>query len=95
MTFKCKPVYQFQSIEFDFEVKSSEDLTAMFDVYKNVLKGLMEFAPDQQKATVNREPPATDKQREIMRINGIPFTALTTKSEAQRLIEKSLADANR
>lgn len=95
MTFKCKPVWQFQSVEFDYTVNNPKDLADMFELYEKVLKGLMDFAPDQQKATVNREPPATDKQREIMRINGIPFTALTTKSEAQRLIEKSLAEANR
>ena len=95
MTFKCKPVWQFQSVEFDYTVNNPKDLADMFELYEKVLKWLMDFAPDQQKATVNREPPATDKQREIMRINGIPFTALTTKSEAQRLIEKSLAEANR
>ena len=95
MTFKCKPVWQFQSVEFDYTVNNPKDLADMFELYEKVLKGLMDFAPDQQKQVVNREPPATEKQREIMRINGIPFTALTTKSEAQRLIEKSLAEANR
>ena len=95
MNFKCKPVYQFQSVEFDYEVNLPEDLENMFDLYQKVLKGLMDFAPEQQKAVVNREPPATDKQREIMKINGIPFTNLTTRSEAQRLIQKSLEEASK
>ena len=95
MLMKCKPVYQFQSIEFDYNVESEADLPKMFDLFEKVLKGLMEFAPEQQKAVVNREPPATDKQREIMRINGIPFTNLTTRSEAQKLIQKSLDEASK
>lgn len=95
MILKCKPVYQFQSIEFDFEVKDTNDLSEMFDLYRRVLEGLVEIAPEQQKQVVNREPPATDKQREIMRINGIPFTNLTTRSEAQKLIQKSLEEASK
>ena len=95
MKMTCKPVWQFQSVEFEYEVKTADDLPAMFDLFNKVLKGLMDFAPDQQKQVVNREPPATEKQREIMRINGIPFTNLTTRSEVQRLIQKSLEEASR
>lgn len=94
MIFKCKPVWQFQSVEFDFEVKdASVDLPAMFEIYKKVLKGLMDFAPEQQKQTVNREPLATEKQRQIMKANGIPYTNLTTMSEASALIKASVDSA--
>lgn len=93
MVFKCKPVWQFQSVEFDYNVNTPKDLEDMFGLYEKVLKGLMDFAPEQQKATVNREPLASERQRQIMKTNGIPFTSTTTRSEAQRLIEKSMKEA--
>lgn len=94
MIFKCKPVWQFQSVEFDFDVKDATvDLPAMFEIYKRVLKGLMDFAPEQQKQSVNREPLASEKQRQIMKANGIPFTPTTTMSEASQLIKASVDSA--
>ena len=90
MIFKCKPVWLFQSVEFDVEVKDSEDLKKLFDIYEKVLKELIRIAPEQQKnPTINREPPATTRQKEIMKSYGIPFTSTTTMSEASKLIEAS------
>lgn len=89
MIVKCKPVYLFQSIEFDWDVKSPKDLEEMFGMYERILKGLIRIAPEQQKQTVNREPPATTKQKEIMKAYGIPFTSTTTMSEASALIKAS------
>lgn len=40
MIFKCKVVYDFQSIEFDYEVNNPSDKEEMFNVYKSVLRGL-------------------------------------------------------
>ena len=93
MIMKCKPVYQFQSVEFDYNINSPADLTEMFDLFNKIIKGLQEIAPEQQKATVNREPLASEKQRQIMKANGIPFTAATTMSEATALIKESMQKA--
>ena len=93
MIMKCKPVYQFQSVEFDYNVNSAADLPEMFDLFSKVIKGLQEIAPEQQKATVNREPLASEKQRQIMKANGISFTNLTTMSEATALIKESMQKA--
>lgn len=90
MIFKCKPVWLFQSVEFDWEVKSPKDLDEMFEWYEKILKGLVKIAPEQTKnQTVNREPPATTRQKEIMKSYGIPFTSNTTMSEASNLIKAS------
>lgn len=93
MMMKCKPVWQFQSVEFDYNVNSEADLAPMFDLFSKIIKGLQEIAPEQQKATVNREPLASEKQRQIMKANGIPFTSSTTMSEAKALIQKSMEEA--
>lgn len=98
MIFKCKPTFQFQSIEFDYNVDDNSDVVAeqdikdMFALYTKVLKGLMEIAPiqDQKQAPRPAEPLATDKQKEIMKRFGIKFTAQTTAKEAQKLIQQSI-----
>lgn len=96
---KCKPVWQFQSVEFDFEVESKADLPAMFDLYSEVLNGLMNIAPDQKKdlsqSTVKVVKLASEKQREIMRKFEIPFTLATTADEAQKLIQESIQKASK
>lgn len=90
MIFKCKPVWLFQSVEFDWDVQNPKDLDEMFAMYEKVLKELVRIAPEQQKnQTVNREPPATTRQKEIMKSYGIPFTSSTTMSEASNLIKAS------
>lgn len=93
MIMKCKPVYNFQSVEFDYTVNGPDDLAPMFELFSKIVKGLQGLAPEQTKATVNREPLASEKQRQIMKANGIPFTASTTRSEATALISKSMEEA--
>ena len=94
MIFKCKPVWLFQSVEFDWDVKGPTDLDEMFSMYDKVLKELIRIAPEQTKSqTINREPPATTKQKEIMKSYGIPFTSQTTMSEASKLIQASRESA--
>ena len=90
MLIKCKPVWLFQSVEFDWDVKSPKDLDEMFSFYERTLKELVRIAPEQTKnQTVNREPPATTRQKEIMKAYGIPFSSTTTMSEASELIKAS------
>ena len=48
---RCKPTYNFQSIEFDwdFDFGDVEDLNKMFDMYVTLLHFLQDVAPDQSK----------------------------------------------
>lgn len=91
MNFKCKPTYQFQSIEFDYTVQTVDDLPKMFDLYNCVLKGLIDIAPIQENKPVKAsEPLATDKQKSIMDRFGIKYNNNTTSKEAQKLIQASI-----
>ena len=90
MLMKCKPTFQFQSVEFDYNVQTSADLQPMFDLYNLVLKGLMEIAPIQEKQQQPKEPLATPKQKEIMDRFNIKYNATTTAKEAQKLIQNSI-----
>ena len=55
MLVKCKPVFNFQSIEFEYEVNTPEDREAMFLHYKQFLDGLQKIAVD-QPAPVKQSP---------------------------------------
>lgn len=87
---KCKPTYQYQSVEFDYNVNSPADLPDMFRLYLEVLKGLMQIAPIQDQKGQPKENLATPKQKEIMDRFGIKYSATTTAKEAQELIKKSI-----
>lgn len=91
MIFKCKPVYLFQSVEFDWEVTKPQDLDEMFAMYDRVTKELMKIAPEQTKnQTVAREPLATPGQKATMDKFGIAYDSTTTKKQAQSLIQASI-----
>lgn len=94
---KCKPTYQFQSIEFDYYVDDNcgpvteQDIKDMFELYQKVLKGLMEIAPIQEKqAQLPKDPPATQRQKDIMDLHGIKYKPDCTTKEAQALIQRSI-----
>ena len=96
--FKCKPVYNFQSIEFEF-IGSKEDIPAMMEVYQEVLKNLMAISPEQpnakapiQRADIIKPSP---RQYEIMDSFGIPYTDRTTRAEATKLITESIEKKDR
>lgn len=95
MNCKCKPTYQFQSVEFDYFIDDSidvkdKDIDKMLVVYEKVLKGLMRIAPVQDTKQLPKEPLATEKQKEIMNAYGIKYTATTTQKEAYEKIKKSM-----
>ena len=46
MNMKCKVVYDFQSIEFDYEVNNKEDEKNMFATYKALLEGLKQLGDE-------------------------------------------------
>ena len=69
MIFKCKPVYNFQSIEFEVEIDPNnfdQEVNTMFDMYDKVLEGLKAVAPEQPSGKTApikpQEPMATDSQ---------------------------------
>lgn len=92
MLFKCKPTFLFQSVEFEWDVKSTKDLDEMFDMYDRVLKGLIRISPEQSKnqTVVSKDPLATPGQKSTMDKFGIPYGPDTTKKQAQALIQASI-----
>lgn len=46
MNIKCKVVYDFQSLEFDYEVNSEEDKRNMFGLYRELLEGLKQLGDE-------------------------------------------------
>jgi hypothetical protein len=97
-SFKCKPVYNFQSIEFEF-VGGKDDIPQMIDLYQEVLKNLMAISPEQpntkapiQRANIIKPSP---RQYEIMDSFGIPYNDMTTREQASKLITESMEKSNR
>lgn len=46
MNVKCKVVYDFQSLEFDYEVNNEEDKRNMFALYRSLLEGLKQLGDE-------------------------------------------------
>lgn len=100
MIMKCKPTYQFQSIEFDYEIDdkcgpvAEQDIKDMFALYQKVLKGLMDIAPVQDQRTpapkTPQDPPATQRQKDTMDLYGIDYPDNITSKQAQALIQRSI-----
>ena len=80
---KCKPTYNFQSIEFEWEIRNPEDQEYMFEVYKELLEGLIRIAPSQEK--VVESEPATEKQLEILKKFKISHKANISKKRSKRI----------
>lgn len=93
---KFKPVYNFQSAEFEMLVDfdNPESVDRAFATYGQCLNKLKELAPDQPKLVdVPKVELATEKQKENMDKFGIKYTDKTTKEEARNLITKSMKKA--
>ncbi len=93
---KFKPVYNFQSAEFeclvDFDDPDSVDRA--FATYGQCLNKLKELAPDQPKLVdVPKVELATEKQKANMDKYHIKYTEKTTKAEARNLITESMKKA--
>lgn len=93
MIVKCKPVYNFQSVEFEMEVNSEEEKNKMFKIYDSMLKGLQEIAVEQpalQKpvAAKPKEEMATEGQIKFLiglGLNVEEAKGLTKKQAAERI----------
>lgn len=93
---KFKPVYNFQSAEFEMLVDfdNPDSVGRAFATYGQCLNKLKELAPDQPKLVdVPKVELATEKQKENMDKFGIKYTDKTTKEEARNLITKSMKKA--
>lgn len=93
MLMKCKPTFDFQSVEFDFSVQSDADLVEMEEMYKKVLDILVRIAPEQggtKKAVKVTEPLATPSQKATMDRFGIHYDSNTTRKQATALIQASI-----
>ena len=94
----CKPVYNYQSVEYDVEIhKGTEeyDLGYMEGLYTRMLQMLVrvsETAPQKEanKPAAPVEEPASEKQKEILRNFHIDFKPDITKKQAHALIKKSM-----
>lgn len=89
--FKCKPTYNFQSVEFEIEC-SENFIDPMFSLYKKVLEGLIAITPDQPKNGVVPKP-ASEKQIEIMEKFKIPYKTGISYEEADAKIQESMKRA--
>ena len=101
-TFKihCKPVYNYQSVEFDVEFllntvdfeECCERLEAFYSRMLQMLVRVSEKAPqgEAKKPAAPVEEPASEKQKEILRNFHIDFKPDITKKQAHALIKKSM-----
>ena len=94
----CKPVFNYQSIEFDWVIPSEfteEDLAELEQVYSKMLAMLVRasaIAPqtEAKKPAAPVEELASEKQKEILRNFHIDFKPDITKKQAHALIKKSM-----
>ena len=90
---KCKPTYDFQSIEFEFPCGNQEDVDEALELYSILVNRLIEIAPEQtdskriaKKKEEPKEELATKRQKEILDMYGIPYDKGITKKQAWELI---------
>ena len=96
---KCKPVYNFQSVEFELPVDldNLETLDELFDIFDKILTGLQAIAPEQQKvqgvapkSAKPKEPMSTENQQNYLLGLGVPIeeSKRMTKKEASNMIKE-------
>lgn len=94
MIFKCKPTYEFQSVEFEWEASNDEELDAMFNLYSTIVKKLQEIAPEQTpvkfKTTKPKQKMASEAQLNYMDALGIKHPSNCTLATARRLLSEHL-----
>lgn len=98
LTVHCKPVYNYQSVEFDVEIHDGlqeVDFAYMESLYKGMLEMLVRVSQNAPQKDVSKpvapvEEPASEKQKEILRNFHIDFKPDITKKQAHALIKKSM-----
>lgn len=87
ITLKCKPCYNFQSVEFEYTIETLEELDTMMNIYSKILQDLIAIAPAQEaKEPEVKEEPASEKQIELMKKLKIAIPEDCTKEQARVLI---------
>ena len=94
----CKPVFNYQSVEFDVGISedhAEEDLAFMEALYSDMLKMLVRVSQNAPQVEAKKpvapvEEPATEAQKQILRNFHIDFKPDITKKQAHALIKKSM-----
>ena len=98
MVIKCKPVYNFQSLEFEVEIdpKNLQEVNGLFTIYNTMLQGLQRIAPEQPaqakpvaKAQKPKEEMASEGQINWLIGLGVP------EEEARSMTKKKAAETIR
>ena len=101
MIVKCKPTYNFQVVEFEYEVNDDKDLNEMFEWYAKMIQCMINVSPDQPDMkkikTVTKEDlpkvdnePASPNQIKYLVQLGISRedAKMMTKTEAWKKIQE-------
>lgn len=91
---KCKPTYNFQSIEFEWKL-TKENYSDMFQLYCDLLQFMIENAPEQMTKPGKPEPkepeePATEKQIALLNKLGVKIPKNLSLKQARILIKENL-----
>lgn len=86
---KCKPTYNFQSIEFEWDL-TDDNFPEMLEWYHRIVSGLQDIAPEQpdNKKPASKGPKATASQIALLKKLGVQYDKDITAKEASKLIDK-------
>ncbi len=89
---KCKPTFNFQSIEFETEIdeNNANDYAWLKTIYSNFVQILKDVAPAQEETPKGSEKLASPAQLAILDRFNIPYNKGITAMEAGRLIEENM-----
>lgn len=90
--FKCKPCYNFQSVEFEYSCAPSE-IPQMMEIYKMIIDELQKIAPEQigsKQAPSKPVEMATENQYKLMKKLGIEWSKPMSKEEARKVIARAM-----
>ena len=98
LTAHCKPVYNYQSVEFDVVIHEGTEeydfgyMEGLYTRMLNMLVRVSQIAPqaEAKKPAAPVEELASEKQKEILRNFHIDFKEPLTKKQAHALIKKSM-----
>ena len=90
---KCKPTYNFQTIEFEWDL-TEDNYSEMLEWYDRLVQGLRDVAPEQpdNKKAAPKVPLATSKQKALLKKLGIEYDDDLTAKEATKLIDQYFED---
>ena len=89
---KCKPTFNFQSIEFETEIDETNprDFEQLKTLYSSFVQILKDVAPTQEETPKGSEKLASPAQLSILDRFNIPYNKGITAMDAGRLIEENM-----